>query len=992
MSFKYDKMKTNFSEIKNKKIFNSFKNTNNNSETINTTKMNSTSTTTNNNYFDNQNMFQNYSNLNNINMDDSDNINQININNEIRDNQINNPNNIDEVIKNEISSALIDIFLKENQIKYIPMFILYLSEVWKELSKETNSSANINSGINIFTFNKYYHLPGLIGQRLFNLMNKSKNGFLSPDEFISGMCIIFCEEINSLINFIFNFYDFDNDEYITFDDIHAVLCYLPVINCFDDMLDIENEIYSTIGDIFINKKEKIDLNTFSDLIIRKERYELFIPLISFFYDNKPFDNEEIYEFYNEYYNIGKINMNEGKYKIKNVISLKEFETKDNIKNNIIFKYKNSNRIFNSKFHSPNKSRYINEHSDYFLKINKTPKFNYMNTEIVEQICFNENDINDYEKDLDNNKDKEKNNYEKYILKSEAFERMRKSLPLVTGFSKILNSKIKKSEINNKKINQKNINENIKLKYSINDKNKMNNKKKNKGFIYNFCQNLIKNNCMTFNSEIDINSEDSKSICKQISLNIGIDTNSNKNKEDMTWRNDNINLNKRKIIYESYLYKINKKGKLKKLYFKLNNYDLFYYKSKDSKIHKGMHNLSTYFLEIKPIFSNNDKDNISNSNIKYNQKYSRYKITINGIDYFCFLLINIKREIHYYYTPSTQIYEGWIEALKTILKYKNIYQQYIFRQIIGKGKNCLVFYAYDIINKREVAIKKINKTNLTLEDLFLIQTEVDTLKVCQHPYVVKLYEIIETYNEINIILEYCELGNLYFYLSKVKFNLSEEQIVTYIHNISKAVYSMHNLGIIHRDLKLSNIAVTNKNNKVEIRILDFGLSKILGPNQSCNEGYGTPGYAAPEVISRFNYSFEADIWSIGVIAYFLCVKKLPFDYIREGNQNMDMIENTLLDDVKFDHNIMKKYSKYAEKFIKDLMNKNTFERPNIREVLEHQWFQLFFRNEVKKRIINTYKTEFYQNPEIEDLNTYDENYENSKDDKANYLLYTNVNNK
>ena len=282
--------------------------------------------------------------------------------------------------------------------------------------------------------------------------------------------------------------------------------------------------------------------------------------------------------------------------------------------------------------------------------------------------------------------------------------------------------------------------------------------------------------------------------------------------------------------------------------------------------------------------------------------------------------------------------------------------------------------------------------MTLEDLFLIQTEVDTLKVCQHPYVVKLYEIIETYNEINIILEYCELGNLYFYLSKVKFNLSEEQIVNYIHNISKAVYSMHNLGIIHRDLKLSNIAVTNKNNKVEIRILDFGLSKILGPNQSCNEGYGTPGYAAPEVISRFNYSFEADIWSIGVIAYFLCVKKLPFDYIREGNQNIDMIENTLLDDVKFDHNIMKKYSKYAEKFIKDLMNKNTFERPNIREVLEHQWFQLFFRNEVKKRIINTYKTEFYQNPEIEDLNTYDENYENSKDDKANYLLYTNVNNK
>jgi serine/threonine protein kinase len=385
---------------------------------------------------------------------------------------------------------------------------------------------------------------------------------------------------------------------------------------------------------------------------------------------------------------------------------------------------------------------------------------------------------------------------------------------------------------------------------------------------------------------------------------------------------------------------------------------------------------------------------SNSNIKFNQKNYQYKTTINGIDYYYFLLINIKNEIHYYYTPSIQIYKEWINALKILLKYKNIYQQYIFHQIVGKGKNCSVFFAYDIINKREVAIKKISKTDLTLEDLSLIQTEVDTLKVCQHPYIVKLYEIIETYNEINIVQEYCELGNLYYYLSKVEFISSEEEIVNYVHNISKAVYSLHNLGIVHRDLKLSNIALTKKNNKTEIRILDFGLSKILGPNQSCNEGYGTPGYAAPEVISRLNYSFEADIWSIGVITYFLCMRKLPFDYIRDGKNELDMIENTLLDDVKFDYNIMRKYSKYAEQFIRDLMNKNVSERPNITEVLEHPWFQLFFKKEVKKRIINTYKTEFYANPDIEDLYTYDENVENdnSKDVRANYLLYTNVNNK
>ena len=181
-----------------------------------------------------------------------------------------------------MSSAIIDSFLNEHQIKSIPMFILYLSEIWKELSRDTNTSSNINLGINLFAFNKYYPLPGLIGQRLFKLMDKSNTGFLSPSEFISGMCTIICEEINSLIDFVFKFQDFDGDQYITFDDVHAVLCYLPIVNCFDDMLVIEEEIYSTIGDIFINKKEKIDFNTFLDLIIRK----LFIYSYYLYFDNK----------------------------------------------------------------------------------------------------------------------------------------------------------------------------------------------------------------------------------------------------------------------------------------------------------------------------------------------------------------------------------------------------------------------------------------------------------------------------------------------------------------------------------------------------------------------------------------------------------------------------------------------------------------------------------------------------------------------------------
>jgi hypothetical protein len=993
MSIYNGNLNTNLYKNKNKNdinILNSNKYNYNNSSTINTTKMNSSSTI-NQNYQESQNTFPNLSNCNTIEKEYMDNNDQININNELKKKN-NNPTNIDEIIKNEMSSAVIDSFLKEHQIKTIPMFILYLSEIWKGLSREGNPQNDINFGINIFAFNKYYHLPGLIGQRLFNLMNVNRNGYLSPNEFIKGMCTLFGEEINSLIDFIFQFYDFDEDDYITFDDVHAVLCYMPIINGFDDMIDIEQEIHATIDDIFINKKEKIDFNTFYDLIIRKERYELFIPLISFFYDNKPFNNEEINEFYSEYYISGKKELNGGNYKIKNVVNFKEFETKEEIQENKIFKMININNGLSYRYKSPSNSKIFKYNNNEFLKLNKTAKKSNEHFGLFKNINadkINHNDINVSNDDLDN----EEKNYEKYILNSNAFDRMRKSLPIVTGNSNILNLKsITKNKNKEKKEENKNYSKNIDNKINMISKRKY----KHESIILNFCQNVIKNNCMTFNDEIDNYTEDNDSISLQKSVGIKLDY-ITKDEKEIPWKTNIINISKQKIKCESYLYKLTKSGKMKKLYFKLYNYDLFYFKNENSKSHEGMHNLSTYFLELKSVFDNdknNNGDNNNNLNFKYNQKYSQNKRTINGIEYYVFLLINIKKEIHCYYTPSLQIYKEWINNLKILLKYKNIYQQYIFHQIVGKGKNCVVFSAYDIINKRDVAIKKISKAALTLEDLSLIQTEVDTLKVCQHPYVVKLYEIIETYNEVNIVLEYCELGNLYYYLSKNKFILSEEQIATYIHNISKAVYSMHNLGIIHRDLKLSNIALTKNNNKIEIRILDFGLSKILGPNQLCNEGYGTPGYAAPEVINRYNYSFEADIWSIGVICYFLCMRKLPFDYIRAGNNEMDMIENTLLDEVKFDYNIMKKYSKYAEKFIRDLMNKNTFERPTITEILEHPWFQLFFGKEVKNRIVNTYKKEFYTNPDIDDLYTCDDNIENdnSKDIRANYLLYTNVNNK
>lgn len=84
--------------------------------------------------------------------------------------------------------------------------------------------------------------------------------------------------------------------------------------------------------------------------------------------------------------------------------------------------------------------------------------------------------------------------------------------------------------------------------------------------------------------------------------------------------------------------------------------------------------------------------------------------------------------------------------------------------------------------------------------------------------------------------------------------------------------MHDHKLIHRDLKAPNIFL-NKNN--DVKVADFGISKVLEyTKQKAQTMVGTPYYLPPEIIKNEKYSFESDIWSLGVIAYELCMRKHP----------------------------------------------------------------------------------------------------------------------
>ena len=95
-------------------------------------------------------------------------------------------------------------------------------------------------------------------------------------------------------------------------------------------------------------------------------------------------------------------------------------------------------------------------------------------------------------------------------------------------------------------------------------------------------------------------------------------------------------------------------------------------------------------------------------------------------------------------------------------------------------------------------------------------------------------------------------------------------------MATALYYLHSFGVAHRDLKPENILMSDNSDTAECKIVDFGLSKIIGPSQTSLDPFGTLSYVAPEVLLQKPYGKEIDVWSLGVIAYLMIARVLPFD--------------------------------------------------------------------------------------------------------------------
>jgi serine/threonine protein kinase len=205
--------------------------------------------------------------------------------------------------------------------------------------------------------------------------------------------------------------------------------------------------------------------------------------------------------------------------------------------------------------------------------------------------------------------------------------------------------------------------------------------------------------------------------------------------------------------------------------------------------------------------------------------------------------------------------------------------YDIKEPLGKGKFGLVKSAIHKKTGKNVAVKIMSKKEMTVPDIELQRREIEILKMCQHPYIIRLLDIFENEDNIYIVMENLSGGDLFTYMEKRKFTVTEHRAKTIAHQIATSLYYLHSFGICHRDLKPANLFVMPTG---EVKIIDFGESKDYfregedGGDAATATIRGTPQYLSPilwkaHVVdgnSRFakHNIFKSDVFSIGLMFY------------------------------------------------------------------------------------------------------------------------------
>ncbi|XP_031206201.1 putative sperm motility kinase W, partial [Mastomys coucha] len=242
--------------------------------------------------------------------------------------------------------------------------------------------------------------------------------------------------------------------------------------------------------------------------------------------------------------------------------------------------------------------------------------------------------------------------------------------------------------------------------------------------------------------------------------------------------------------------------------------------------------------------------------------------------------------------------------------------------LGEGSFGTVKLAWHLKTKALVAIKMIEISKKAMSD---IQSEQAILQRLNHPNIIRLFQVMVTPSHVNFVLEYCSEGSL-FNLIHQHGPLQGKEAKKAFGQIVAAVKYLHNSNIIHRDIKPENILKDAEGN---MKLTDFGLAAKCRPGRLLNQKCGTKVFHAPELVLGEPYDGrKADIWSLGVLLYFITTGYYPFT-----GRIMKMMENKIITGT---YRIPCNFSGTLENLIHQILTVPPEMRPSIEDIERHSW--------------------------------------------------------
>lgn len=258
------------------------------------------------------------------------------------------------------------------------------------------------------------------------------------------------------------------------------------------------------------------------------------------------------------------------------------------------------------------------------------------------------------------------------------------------------------------------------------------------------------------------------------------------------------------------------------------------------------------------------------------------------------------------------------------------------QMIGKGNFGLVFKAIYKKTGQTVAIKEIDLEESD-DDLTEIQREIDMLRACESPFVIRYEGCVLVGSKLWIVMEYMGAGSVRDLILIRK--MPETAIAIVLNQILQGLDFLHRGRKVHRDIKAANILLSNEG---DVKLADFGVASSLESRCRAFTFVGTPFWMAPEVITEGGYDEKCDLWSLGITAIEIATGSPPLAELHPQRVLILIPQNA-------PPQLQGDFSPQFKDFVEKCLIKDPAIRPSARDLLNHP----FVKNAKKRDALIQY---------------------------------------